>query len=81
MKELKGEPLPEWIKEKILQKVNNKTLANEALKYVYMVKKEDGTFEVGENFEDTDKHALWFMVLACVNYARRLLRGEDIDDT
>ncbi len=73
-------PLPDWVVEKILQKVTNKHLAQEALKYVKLVEREDGTIWVKENFEDTDKHALWFMVLSCVNYAQRLLRGEDIDD-
>ncbi len=73
-------PLPDWIKEKILQKVNNKELAMEAFKYIKIVEKEDGSVFVKEEFNDTHKHALWFMVLACVNYAQRLLRGEDIDD-
>jgi hypothetical protein len=80
MEDLKAEPLPEWVVKKILNKVENKKLAEEALKYVYITKKPNGDLEVSENFKDTDKHALWFMVLACVNYARRLLRGEDIDD-
>ncbi len=73
-------PLPDWVKEKILQKVSNKTLAQEAFKYIKVVEREDGTLWVKEEFEDTQKHALWFMVLACVNYAQRLLRGEDIDE-
>ncbi len=73
-------PLPDWIKDKILDKVSNKALAQEALKYIKIVEKEDGSLWVKEEFEDTDKHALWFMVLSCVNYAQRLLRGEDIDD-
>jgi len=80
MKEEKKEPLPDWVKEKILQKVTNKQLALQAFEYISVIKKEDGTFYVVENFEDTQKHALWFMVLACVNYAQRVLRGEDIDD-
>ncbi len=74
------EPLPEWVRERILAKVNNKELAKQALEYLYLVRNEDGSLSVAEEFEDTDKHALWFMVLACVNYAQRLLRGEDIDD-
>ena len=73
-------PLPDWVREKILKKVTNKALAEEALKYISIVEREDGTLWVKENFEDTDKHALWFMVLSCVNYAQRLLRGEEIDD-
>ncbi|NPA41257.1 MAG: hypothetical protein GXO18_03185 [Aquificae bacterium] len=73
-------PLPEWVREKILQKVQNKALAEEALKYIKVVEREDGTLWVKENFQDTHKHALWFMVLSCVNYAQRLLRGEEIDD-
>ena len=76
----KREPLPDWVKERILQKVTNKQLAVQAFEYISVIKKEDGTYHVVENFEDTHKHALWFMVLACVNYAQRLLRGEDIDD-
>ncbi|WP_164930599.1 hypothetical protein [Aquifex aeolicus] len=72
-------PLPDWVKERILQKVQNKALAQEAFKYISVVEKEDGTIFVKENFDKTDYHALWFMVLACVNYAQRLLRGEDID--
>ncbi|RLJ71267.1 hypothetical protein BCF55_1566 [Hydrogenivirga caldilitoris] len=73
-------PLPDWVRERILQKVQNKALAEEALKYISLVEKEDGTVWVKENFEDTHKHALLFMVLNCVNYAQRLLRGEDIED-
>jgi len=72
-------PLPEWVKERILQKVQNKALAQEAFKYISVVEREDGTVFVKENFDKTEHHALWFMVLACVNYAQRLLRGEDID--
>ncbi len=71
-------PLPEDIKEKILQKVTNKALALKAFEYIKLVEKEDGSLWVKEEFEDTNNHALWFMVLACVNYAQRLLRGEDI---
>ncbi len=73
-------PLPDWIKERILQKVQNKALAQEAFRYIKLVEREDGSVWVKEEFEDTHKHALWFMVLSCVNYAQRLLRGEDIDD-
>lgn len=72
-------PLPEDMKEKILSKVSNKPLAQKALEYVKLVKKEDGSLWVKEDFEDTSNHALWFMVLACVNYAQRLLRGEELD--
>lgn len=80
MNDEKREPLPNWVKEKILKKVSNKELALQAFEYVSVIKKEDGTYQVVENFNDTHKHALWFMVLACVNYAQRILRGEDIDD-
>ncbi len=73
-------PLPDWVKEKILEKVSNKRLAQEAFKYITVIEKEDGTYLVKENFDQTQNHALWFMVLACVNYAQRLLRGESIDD-
>ncbi len=72
-------PLPEEIKEKILQRVSNKALAIKAFEYIRLVKREDGTLWVKENFKDTNNHALWFMVLACVNYAQRLIKGEDID--
>ncbi|NPB08543.1 MAG: hypothetical protein GXN96_06405 [Aquificae bacterium] len=73
-------PLPEWVKEKILEKVQNRALAQEAFKYISVVEREDGTVFVKENFNDTRNHALWFMVLACVNYAQRLLRGETLED-
>lgn len=72
-------PLPDWIKRRILEKVQNKSLAEEAFKYIKIVEREDGTVWVKEEFQDMDKHALLFMVLSCVNYAQRLLRGEDID--
>ncbi|MFN7065477.1 MAG: hypothetical protein ACK4OF_04965 [Aquificaceae bacterium] len=72
-------PLPEDIKEKILQKVSNRTLALEAFKYIKLVKREDGSLWVKEEFRERDNHTLWFMVLACVNYAQRILRGEEID--
>ncbi|MDQ7083210.1 MAG: hypothetical protein Q9N34_09935 [Aquificota bacterium] len=77
---MRERPLPDWMKKKILQKVQNKRLAEEALRYITLVEREDGTVWVKENFEETHKHALWFMVLHCVNLAQRLLRGEDIDD-
>ncbi|MGC8867967.1 MAG: hypothetical protein ACP5PA_07170 [Elusimicrobiales bacterium] len=73
-------PLPEEIKEKVLQKVGNKALAQKAFEYVKVVKMPDGSLYVKEEFNDINNHALWFMVLAVVNYAQRLLRGEDIDD-
>ena len=73
-------PLPDWVKQKILEKVQNKRLAEEAFKYITVVEKEDGSYIVKENFDQTQNHALWFMVLACVNYAQRLLKGESIDD-
>lgn len=72
-------PLPDWIKERILQKVHNKALAMKAFEYIKLVEKEDGTLWVKEEFEDMNNHALLFMVLACVNYTRRLIEGEDID--
>lgn len=72
-------PLPEDIKERVLQKVSNKTLALKAFEYIKLVKKDDGSLWVKEEFKDTNNHSLWFMVLACVNYAQRLIRGEDID--
>ena len=72
-------PLPEEIKEKILQKVSNKALALKAFEYIKLVKRGDGSIWVKEEFEDINNHALWFMVLACVNYAQRILKGEDID--
>ncbi len=68
------------MRERILQKVQNKKLAEEALRYITLVEREDGTLWVKENFEETHKHALWFMVLHCVNLAQRLLKGENIDD-
>ena len=77
MKEME---LPDWIKEKILQKVSNKNLAMQAFKYIKLVEKEDGTLLVKEEFNDMDHHAMLFMVLACVNYAQRLLKGEDLED-
>jgi len=73
-------PLPDEIKEKILRKVGNKALAQKAFEYVKVVKGEDGNMYVKEEFNDMNNHALMFMVLAVVNYAQRLLRGEEIDD-
>ncbi|MFN4319196.1 MAG: hypothetical protein ACK4FY_01775 [Aquificaceae bacterium] len=72
-------PLPEEIKEKILQRVSNRALALRAFEYIKLVKREDGTLWVKEELEDTSNHVLLFMVLSCVNYAQRILRGEDID--
>jgi hypothetical protein len=80
MSGLPGEPLPDWVREKILRKVSNRDLALKAFEYIYVIKDKNGNPLVMENFRETEKHALWFMVLACVNYAQRLLRGEDIDD-
>lgn len=72
-------PLPQDIRERILQKVSNRDLAMRALEYIKLVKREDGSLWVKEEFEETHNHALWFMVLACLNYAQRLIRGEDLD--
>ncbi|MDW8433391.1 MAG: hypothetical protein RMK35_01140 [Aquificaceae bacterium] len=72
-------PLPEDVKRKVLEKISNKALGLKALEYISVVRREDGSLWVKENFEETDNHALWFTVLACVNYAQRLLRGEDTD--
>lgn len=73
-------PLPEDIRKKILKKVKNKALAERAFEYVKIVQREDGSLYVKEDFNETDHHALWFMVLTVMNYAQRLLKGEDIDD-
>jgi len=54
-------------------------LALKAFEYIKLVKRGDGSIWVKEEFEDINNHALWFMVLACVNYAQRILKGEDID--
>ncbi|WP_029551231.1 hypothetical protein [Thermocrinis jamiesonii] len=72
------EPVPEEIKQKVLEKVSNRKLAEEAFKYIKLVKKEDGSLWVKEELPNTQNHALMFMVLACVNYTQRILRGEDI---
>jgi len=72
--------LPKDIKDKILSTCVNKELCLEAMKYVYLVKKNDGTLDVAEEFENTDYHALWFVVLSVVNKAKRLLNGESIED-
>ncbi|MCS6957563.1 MAG: hypothetical protein RMK75_03790 [Aquificaceae bacterium] len=72
-------PLPEDIKERILRKVSNKALALKAFEYIKLVRREDGSLWVKEEFDEVNNHALWFMVLACVNYAQRLLKGEEID--
>jgi hypothetical protein len=71
--------VPEEIKRKVLEKVSNKNLAETAFKYIKLVEKEDGTIWVKEELPDTNNHALMFMVLACVNYTQRILRGEDIE--
>lgn len=73
-------PLPEDIRKKILKKVKNKALAERAFEYVKIVQREDGSLYVKEDFNETDHHALWFMVLTVMNYAQRLLKEEDIDD-
>ncbi len=73
-------PLPGWMREKILEKFQNKALAEEALNYLKLIEREDGTIWVKEELEDTNRHALLFTVLSCVNYAQRLLRGEEIDE-
>jgi len=72
------EPVPEEIKQKVLEKVSNRKLAEEAFKYIKLVKKEDGSLWVKEELPNTQNHALMFMVLACVNYTQRILRGENI---
>lgn len=72
--------LPKELKDKILETCANKVLCMEAMKYVYLIKKDDGTMEVAEEFDNIDYHALWFTVLSVVNKARRLLNGESIDD-
>ena len=71
--------VPEEIKRKVLEKVSNKSLAEIAFKYIKLVEKEDGTIWVKEELPDTNNYALMFMVLACVNYTQRILRGEEIE--
>ncbi|WP_333784487.1 hypothetical protein [Thermocrinis sp.] len=73
------EPVPEEIKQKVLEKISNKRLGEEAFKYIKLVRREDGSLWVKEELPDTNNHALMFMVLACVNYTQRILRGEDIE--
>ncbi len=75
------EPLPLWVREEILSKVSNKDLARRALNHVRLVRKSDGTLWVVDNLSGTDDHALTLMVHTCLSYARRLLRGEGIDDS
>ncbi len=77
MKEME---LPQWMKEKILEKIQNKYLGAKALEYIKLVEKEDGSLIVKETFDKMENHALMFTVLACVNYAQRLLRGESLED-
>ncbi|ADC89037.1 hypothetical protein Thal_0402 [Thermocrinis albus DSM 14484] len=72
-------PVPTHIKEEVIKRVSNKRLAEEAFRYIKLVEKEDGTLWVKEELPSTDNHALMFMVLACVNYTQRLLRGEELD--
>jgi hypothetical protein len=71
--------VPEEIKRKVLERVSNKSLAEIAFKYIKLVEKEDSSLWVKEELPDTNNHALMFMVLACVNYTQRILRGEDIE--
>ncbi len=73
------EPVPEEIKQKVLERVSNKRLGEEAFKYIKLVRREDGSLWVKEELPDTNNHALMFMVLACVNYTQRILKGEDIE--
>lgn len=72
--------LPKEIKDKILYTCANKVLCLEAMKYVFLIKKEDGSMDVAEDFQNTDYHALWFVVLSVVNKAKRLLKGESIEE-
>ncbi len=71
--------VPEDIKRKVVEKVSNKSLAETAFKYIKILEKEDGTLWVKEELPDTHNHALMFMVLACVNYTQKILRGEEIE--
>ncbi|WP_448583386.1 hypothetical protein [Thermocrinis sp.] len=73
------EPVPEEIKQKVLEKISNKKLGEEAFKYIKLVRREDGSLWVKEELPDPNNHALMFTVLACVNYTQRILRGEDIE--
>ena len=73
------EPVPDHIKQKVLQKIANKKLGEEAFKYIKIVKKEDGSVWVKEELPDTQNHALIFTVLACLNYTQKILRGEEIE--
>jgi len=73
------EPVPEEMKQKVLERVSNKRLGEEAFKYIKLVRREDGSLWVKEELPDTNNHALMFMVLACVNYTQRILKGEDIE--
>ncbi|MEN3033672.1 MAG: hypothetical protein ABDH18_01615 [Aquificaceae bacterium] len=71
--------VPEDIKQKVIEKISNKQLAKMAFEYIKLRIDENGKAKVVENFDKTEHHALWFTVLACVNYTKRILEGEDID--
>lgn len=72
-------PVPEDIKQRVIEKISNKELAKKAFEYIKLRIKDDGTTQVVENFDKTDHHALYFTVLACLNYTKRLLEGEELD--
>ncbi|MFN3813756.1 MAG: hypothetical protein ACK4SM_03945 [Aquificaceae bacterium] len=73
-------PLPQWIRQKIIERFNNKELALKAFEYVKIVEAENGNLYVKESLDNTEDHALLFAVLSVVNYTHRLLRGENMDE-
>ncbi len=74
-----GEPLPRWMREAIIARMPDRDLAERALSYIKVVER-DGTPQVVEDLPEGSDHALLLTVHACLSYARRLLRGERIDD-
>ncbi len=74
-----GEPLPRWMREAIIARMPDRDLAEKALSYIRLVER-DGEPQVVEDLPEGSDHALLLAVHACLSYARRLLRGEGIDD-
>ncbi|MCS7084207.1 MAG: hypothetical protein NZL90_04395 [Aquificaceae bacterium] len=72
-------PVPEDIKQRVIEKISNKELAKKAFEYIKLRIKDDGKAQVIENFDKTEHHALYFTVLACLNYTKRLLEGDELD--
>ena len=69
---MEGVPIPDWMRNRILEELGESPLIIEALKYIYISEK-DGKKTVFEVFDNWENHALMFAVHLCLKKAKDIL--------